>query len=347
MLNVSNGLLDLERLELQPHTPKIVSVTRAPVEFKPNATAPNFEAFLRFALPNEIHRRTLQEFIGYVLTPHTFLQRALYLKGPGGTGKGTLMAVMQHLLSTGDYGMSCSLSIDDLNDGSPSLVNAVGKRLIYVSEIPARANLIGFKKIVGEDRVVINPKYKRPFDTQLEAKIVITANDFVHMGSDSANNSVDRRLILLPFEQQPTRDQYNPRLLEELTTPSELSCILWWALMGWRQLKANNYRFSSYGDEVQRLEFLSNSNPVLLFVQERCVAIKDSELRTSELFEAWRVWCEGTEGQGGRGYRVGSIISFSKRLEEALRVLGRQVEKVRKERGSTWVGLALNSPKNT
>ena len=366
LLNVRNGLVDLETLELQPHTPEVVTFAQAPTDFKLDATAPHFEAFLRGTVPNEIHRQTLQEFMGYALTPHTFLQRALYLKGPGGTGKGTLLSVMQHLLSSGEHGLSTSLDIEELNDGSPSLINAVGKRLVYISEVPARANLIGFKKVVGEDRVLVNPKYKRPFDIKLEAKLVISANDFIHTGGDSANNSIDRRLILLPFEVRPKETEVNPTLLKELITPQELSGILLWALTGWAMLQANNYRFSSNGDETQRLEFLSNSNPVLLFMQERCRVDKTGEARSMELFEAWRTWCEGeaTEtptgnhdfyGQektrwqrcGGSGYRVGSIIGFSKRLEEAVRILGWQVEKVRKEKGTTWLGIAVGFSPDT
>ena len=361
LLNVRNGLVDLGTLELNPHTPEVVTFAQAPTEFKLDATASHFEAFLKGTVPDEKQRQTLQEFMGYALTPHTFLQRALYLKGPGGTGKGTLLSVMQHLLSGGEHGLSTSLDIEELNDGSPSLTNAVGKRLIYVSEVPARANLIGFKKVVGEDRVLVNPKYKRPFDIQLEAKLVISANDFIHTGGDSANNSIDRRLILLPFEVRPKETEVNPTLLKDLTTPEELSGILLWALTGWAMLQANNYRFSSYGDEAQRLEFLSNSNPVLLFLQEHCRVDKDGEARSMELFEAWRVWCEGEpvetatgshdlyghektrwQRRGGSGHRVGSIIGFSKRLEEAVRVLGWQVEKVRKEKGSTWVGLVID-----
>ncbi len=361
LLNVRNGLVDLETLELKPHTPEVVTFAQAPTAFELDATAPHFQAFLERTVPNETHRQTLQEFMGYALTPHTFLQRALYLKGPGGTGKGTLLSVMQHLLSGGEHGLSTNLDIEELNDGSPSLVNAVGKRLIYISEVPARANLIGFKKVVGEDRVLVNPKYKRPFDIRLEAKLVISANDFIHTGGDSANNSIDRRLILLPFEVRPKEAEVNPTLLKDLTTPEELSGILLWALTGWAMLQANNYRFSSYGDETQRLEFLSNSNPVLLFLQERCRVDKTGEARSMELFEAWRIWCEGEDvetatgkhnlyGQektrwqrrGGSGHRVGSIIGFSKRLEEAVRVLEWPAQKVRKEKGSTWLGIAVD-----
>lgn len=365
LLNVQNGLFNLETFDLEPHSSDVLSFAQAPTAYDPAASCPKFDAFLKRVLPDKDHRAVLQEFAGYCLTSRTFLQRALYLKGPGGTGKGTLVSVLKALLSSEDgHGLAADMNIEDLNDGSPSIVNALSKRLIYISEVPAKANLLGFKKVVGEDRVVINPKYKRPFDVKLEAKIIITANTWIHTGDDNANNSIDRRLIILPFEVTPRPEDYNPNIARDLSTPDELAGVLNWALRGWQRLQEQGYRFSSHGDSSRRLEFLENSNPVITFLRERCRADPDGKVQSQDLFNLWKEWCEGYEVNiaagtydgfgkererwrrvGGSGHYVGSIKSFVEKTADALRVLEWDVERKRENSGVFWLKLAI-LPKN-
>jgi putative DNA primase/helicase len=363
VLNLKNGLLDLDTLELKPHTPDILTFAQTPIDYNPKATSQKFDAFLRRVLPDEIHQKTLQEFAGYSLTPKTFLQKACYLKGAGGTGKGTIAGVLKALLSGNEsHGLSCDMNIEDLNDNSPSLGNAVNKRLIYISEVSSKANLIGFKKVVGEDKVVINPKYKRPYDVKLEAKVMITGNTWIHTGEDNANNSIDRRLLILPFNVIPGKEHYNPNILSELTTPEELVGILNWALEGWKRLIENGYRFSSNGDEVERLEFLEHSNPVITFLRERCegesVASDASQISSQMLYQYWKRWCEGYDYNaasqqfnrwgdekerwvkfGGSGHHAGSNKMFTAKAEEAFRVLGWKTKRYRTKTGVYWAPL--------
>lgn len=350
ILNIKNGLLDLNTLELTPHSPDVLSFAQAPNMYEPTFDCPKFFEFLDRVLPDEGHKKTLQEFAGYMLTSKTFLQKALYLKGPGGTGKGTLASVFKALL-TGEngHGLSVDMNIEDLNDNSASLVTAINKRMIYVSEVPGKANLIGFKKVVGEDRVNINPKYKRPFDIKLEAKLIITANTWIHTGDDNANNSIDRRLIILPFDVIPGSEHYNPNIVTDLTTEEELAGVLNWALAGWQRLKSNGFRFSSGGDEGKRLEFLENSNPVITFLRERCTPKDSTDIGSTELYTSWKKWCQGYEiwdsklnkyvKEGGTGHYPGSHKGFSEKCAEALRILGWVVEKKRLASGFFWSGL--------
>jgi putative DNA primase/helicase len=358
ILNIKNGLLDLNTLELKPHTPDVLTFAQAPNMYEPSFSCPKFFDFLQRVLPDDRHRKTLQEFAGYMLTSKTFLQKALYLKGPGGTGKGTLASVFKALL-TGEHGhgLSVDMNIEDLNDNSASLVTAINKRMIYVSEVPGKANLIGFKKVVGEDRVNINPKYKRPFDIKLEAKLIITANTWIHTGDDNANNSIDRRLIILPFDVIPGDQHYNPNIVTDLTTEEELAGVLNWALEGWRRLRENGYRFSSNGDDGKRLEFLENSNPVITFLRERCHEDNQTKIGSSELYQNWKQWCEGYEVPesngfnsvrykkvGGSGHYAGSQKGFAEKCEDALRILKWKIEKHRQKEGVFWLGLKYLEP---
>ena len=59
-------------------------------------------------------------------------------------------------------------------------------------------------------------------------------------------------------------------IVADMASSEELAGVLMWAINGWKRLKENSYRFSSYGDNDKRLEFLESSNPVIIFLQEKC-----------------------------------------------------------------------------
>ena len=96
-LNVANGLLDLESLGLAPHSPAYVSTSQLPVAWSPAATCPRIDRFLGEVLPPDAIEFML-EVIGYCLYPANPLHKALLLFGGQGTGKSTLLHVIEALV---------------------------------------------------------------------------------------------------------------------------------------------------------------------------------------------------------------------------------------------------------
>lgn len=360
-LNLKNGLLDVDTLELRPHNPNVFSTAQADAVYDENAACPGFAGFISRVCPDPDNRATLQEFAGYVLSKDNNLQKVLYLKGGGGTGKGTFVSIIRALLKGEDnHGLATTMGLSQIEDDNHSLVSAVGKKLIYVSEVPAKASLEGVKKISGEDPMLINPKNKATYNVKLEAKIIITANTNIFVGEDNANNSIDRRFIILPFDIPQRPQDRDPEIVAKLTSPEELSGVLLWCLYGWQRLRANSFRFTSDGDAAQRMEFLENSNPVITFLRDVAIADLEAETKSSDLFEAWKEWCLGkdvliTTGTfdrfsnevtrwkrvGGSGHMVGSQKSFTEKVGAAVKVLEWTVTKEAKEKGKFWTGLRL------
>lgn len=361
LLNLKNGLLDADTRELRPHTPEVLTMAQADATFDLDAACPNFAGFITRVCPNPENRATLQEFAGYVLSSGKDLQKVLYLKGGGGTGKGTFVSILRALLKGEDtHGLATTMGLLQIEDNNHSLISAVNKKLIYVSEVPAKASLEGVKKISGGDPMMINPKNKSAYNVRLEAKIIITANTNIFVGEDNSNNSIDRRFIILPFDVQQRPEDRDPEILDRLTTPEELSGVLLWCLVGWERLRENRYKFTNDGDAAQRLEFLENSNPVITFLRD--VAKPDHELKTqsSVLFETWKEWCLGKDvnigagtlnnygnenmrwvRKGGSGHMVGSQKSFTEKCAAAFKVLEWDVEKKHQEGGKVWLGLTV------
>lgn len=92
LINLENGILDIETLELQPHSPDYFFTNRLPVKYDPEATAPKFRQFMtEIVIPDD--SITLQEFTGYFLYRSYKFQKAALLEGDGNNGKSTFVGV--------------------------------------------------------------------------------------------------------------------------------------------------------------------------------------------------------------------------------------------------------------
>jgi len=117
MINVANGLLDVDRLcskaadPLEDHNPNYFTLNVLPFEFDPGATCPRWMEFIEHALPDEGTRRMLQQLFGLSLIPDTSYQRFWILYGQPKTGKSVACTVLTSLLG-GD--VSCQQRPDTM-----------------------------------------------------------------------------------------------------------------------------------------------------------------------------------------------------------------------------------------
>lgn len=333
-LNVANGILDLVTLELQPHSPDFFSIIQTDIHFDPTAASALWAEFLQGAVPDAEHRKVLQEFAGYALTGDTSAQKALMLTGKGGTGKGTFTHVLTQLLG-GDaaYSLAGASPLEAIQDGTAQVEALVGKRVCVISEISKRVDWAPFKRIVGQDIIKVNPKFRDAYTVRLDTKLLILSNVLPRLGEDAGNDSITRRLLLIPFNVKPTSS--NPHLRNDLTAPAELSGILNWAIRGLKKLQANRFTFAGVSDAGLERELLEQSNPVILFLEEQAMAYDKGRPTTSALHKAYNAWAEENR------YYTTTPKSFSESCRAALDVLGWPYE-LRKSNGvMTWFGIDL------
>src|SRR5690606_18041547 len=101
LLNVANGTLDLETMELRAHDPGdlLTQVTRA--GYVPDTTSELWTRFLDVALPDIEVRQYLQRLVGYSLIGEVIHHVFPIFLGDGGNGKGTFIETLMWAL--GDY----------------------------------------------------------------------------------------------------------------------------------------------------------------------------------------------------------------------------------------------------
>ncbi|MGL5915616.1 MAG: DNA primase family protein, partial [Culicoidibacterales bacterium] len=264
-LNVKNGILNLETLELMPHDPSFFSAVQCTASWETTAKAPQFMAFLNSVVPNQHDQMVIQEFFGYALTGDMELQKALVLIGKGGTGKGTLISVLQALLG-GDSSSAlwAGIDLEEFKDNTPGIERLLNKRALNISEIPSVINWLTFKRLTGQDTLTVNPKFRPTFDVRLNCKIVISSNVLPRLGEDATNDSLTRRFIPIEFNQQP--ETPDTTLRQRITTERELSGILAWCVEGLHRLyEQKNFTEPSGTLKNQMLE---QSNRVITWLLE-------------------------------------------------------------------------------
>lgn len=317
-LNCANGLLNLETLELAPHTPDRFITMQTAAAWDADAESSTWRDFMNATLATE-NQMTLGQFFGYCLTADTQYQAALLMIGKGGTGKGTTANVLQALLG-GDTGasLSAAMSLESLKDGTPLLEPLVGKRLLVVSETLKEVDWLAFKRVTGEDRVMVNPKHRTPYFTRLVCKILIMSNVIPRLGDDATNDSLTRRFVPLEFNKQPT--ERTPDLLVKLTQPESLSGVLRWAVWCLHELWGNHGFFEPEGGLKRQI--VQESNRVIAFLEESCQRCDLTDgTKVRDLYEAYNRW------SGNSGYRPVGIDEFGKRLDAGCDFLGWPLER--------------------
>ena len=86
-INFRNGMYDVKRRKLYPHTPKIFSINQVPWEYDPdadNGPGTEFEKYLEYAIPSEDDREMFLEYAGLCCGIDTSQQKFMLISGEGG-----------------------------------------------------------------------------------------------------------------------------------------------------------------------------------------------------------------------------------------------------------------------
>lgn len=330
-LNVENGILDLETQVLTQHSFEHISTAQGAVSYMPHRVSHLWTEFLLEAVPDTRDRLILQMYAGLCLTGDTSPQRALFLIGDGGTGKSTFVRVLSRLLGS----LGTSSALEAIRDGSFLIGTLVGKRLCVVSEVSRSSDWMTFKRIVGEDAVTVDVKHKTAYTAKLDLKFILLGNNLPRLGEDAANISLMRRFIPIAFNVRPVES--NPYLEAQLSDTEELCGVLNWALEGLKLLRAARMKFPATSGALER-DILEVSNPLITYLDERCVEEGSASVRSQDLYDDYRDWCSRT------GHLSISLTRFSKTdLPSALKTLEWNALKEVRRDGAHWSGLRLKS----
>ena len=290
-LNINNGILDLETLKMNPHSPDFFFRYQIPIEYKADRKAPHFEAFLKSSIPDETERKILLEFIGYALSGDTQHHKALFLIGSGGNGKGVLVKVLQELFGNEN---ACSVDISDLyNENNRFLL--YGKRVNLCTEMSSRIidkDFRTYKQLTSFESVNVKKLYRDPFRISPNCKMIFSTNE--NPIFPEVNEAAFRRFlpVLFPFtftddDPEHTKDVH---LFSKLKP--EMSGILNLALEGLKRLREQGKFSSSESTDHEMLSHRRRMNPVKEFMNERMQGSKGNHLGWNDFLQKLRSYCD-------------------------------------------------------
>jgi putative DNA primase/helicase len=307
-----NGLLHIPTRQLLTPDPRFFTVNGVEFAFDSSALTPN--AWLRFLSelwPDDSQSiETLQEWLGYLLTARTHLQKMLMLVGPKRSGKGTIGRVTRMLLGERNV---CGPTLANMAEQF-GLSTLIGKSVAIIADarISGRTDTAVITErllsISGEDTLSIPRKFLPDWNGKLPTRFMVMTNELPRI--EEASGALSSRFVVLTLSQSfYGREDHG--LLDRFIP--ELPGILIWALDGLGRLQARG-RFNQPESAAEVIrEFEDLGSPINAFLRERCETGPGYEVPADKAFESWKNWCE----ENGRE-RAGTVQSFGRNLRAAI-----------------------------
>ncbi|MFH9977913.1 phage/plasmid primase, P4 family [Streptomyces sp. NPDC017179] len=336
LLNVANGIVDLETGQLRAHDRNLYLMQQSPICYDPGATCPMWDKFLAGVMPDPGRRAYLARVVGYSLTADTGEQVMFIHHGEGQNGKGVFMRVVMALL--GEYAQAVPASTLMAKHGDGGIPNdiarMVGKRLLSTSETGRNAEGRGkpldeelVKRLTGEDPVSARFLNAEFFEFKPVGKIHLATN---HLPDVSGSHSMARRLHSIGWDVIVPPAKRIQGLAEKILA-REAAGVLNWAIRGCLDWHKQGLAVPDSVTEKTR-EHIAQSNPLATWLEEETDAVTDAVTENGQLYGSYKTWAE----------RVGvrrplSMKAFTIRLQEQ----GFIQDKDSRTRRSVTRGLAL------
>jgi P4 family phage/plasmid primase-like protien len=322
LLNVANGVVNLETGELLPHSPKYLQTLSSPIEYRKGAECPAWKRFIKeIFLGDEELIQYVQRAVGYTLTADTREQCFFILHGIGANGKSTFLDIIAAIMGEYHQITNADALMDKGGGGaaaSPYLAVLRGKRFVNAAETRSdkALNEAIVKKITGESKIAARALYQQPIVIAPQFKLWLATNHRPDVFS--TDEGIWRRIKLIPFRAR-FYDSYDPDVptngpFKDMSLPArlreELSGILSWAVEGcmkWLEAKS-----LTPADTVHNAirEYREDMDVIGAFIEERCETHPKNSVAFQRLYNAYRDWCKDS------GHSAFSKNRFGRRLTE-------------------------------
>ncbi len=299
---VLNGILNVNTLELTPYTPEKVFFNKIPVKFDPAKECPKIEKFLKDVLKNEEDIKVFYELAGFGLYKEYFIEKSIMLVGGGRNGKGKTIELLKRLVGADNC---CSIPLASLRADGFSISELFRKLFNLAGDIGNQdlKDTSMFKSLTGRDLVNGKRKFMNDLVFENYAKFVFACNE-LPMVYDLSKGFWDRWVLLefpytfIPeeeFEKEENKENLkirNPDIINEITTPDEMSGLLNQALIGLRRLKENKNFSSTKGSEEVKDIWIKKSNSFISFCYNNLEEDYDTAITKKELRKRYSSFCK-------------------------------------------------------
>ena len=328
IINFQNGLLHLDDMQLTEHSPDVYSTIQLPCEWTPSPTSsPIFDSFLStLSNENEEMKKLLTEYIGYAVSnvPGYLTKKALFLYGPGNTGKSQYLALLEKLVGGDNY---CSITLQalEMRFGTASLF---GKRVAGAADMGSASirELEKFKSITGGDIIDFEFKGKDKFNARYNGLLIFCCNELPHFSGDRGDH-VYERMILCKCENVIPVEKRDRHLLEKIYKEKE--AIIYKGVMALKELLERGGSFTEPKEVQENRESYKTENDTVRQFLIECTDLCNSDpntplseqlplIKTADMLTYYIEWCKSNNYPytNRLGFRKAVANYFGKPIDE-------------------------------
>lgn len=330
LFHCENAVINLDSRKPQEHDRENLNTKLSQVVYNPDAKCPRWIKFIaEITLGDKQLADYLQRICGYCLSGLVEHESLFILHGEGSNGKSVFTKTLLALLGD-DYGgvVQQELLMAAPNQHPTQFAYLYGRRCVVAQETDqdCRLNENQVKALTGGDRIQCRRMREDFWEFEPSHKIFLATNHVpIIRGTDKG---IWRRVKLIPFNAKFDGSQIDNKLASKLA--AELPGILNWCIEGFC-----NYLFDGLHEPeiVQRARdaYKLEMNPLQQFVEDKCVMDPASEVKSSVLYQAFKLYCEEN------GHYLPSQRKFSNDLEAM------HIKSGRTNRDRTKIGIYLVS----
>lgn len=313
-LNCANGVVDVVRGELLPHSPNLGFKYVLPYDFKEGEVSEFFLDWLAEMMLNRTELMdALLDMMAYCLWPSYDDHVFCYLIGVGANGKGTLIHVLQHLLGQQNYS---TISLSQLGGNRFAPANLEGK-LANVSE-EASGTELSFeelnviKDLSAGGEIQVERKGQHPFSLKNQAKMIFSANKTPRFKEQGV--AIRRRLLVIPFEHviENKDSRIEDRLKREIP---KICSMLVKRIQDNLRINGGRFLVSRGGAAAQEAQdrVLLAGNSVVEWGKDNLdssLSIPDTKYITcQEAYSHYTVWCEQNKFRAVNSKQFGYMMT--------------------------------------
>ena len=312
LINLQNGTFEItpSGSQLRAFDPFDFITYQLPFKYDPQATAPQFEAYLNRVLPDVERQNVLSEYMGYLFIKNGSglkLEKALILYGTGANGKSVFFEIVNALLGNENV---MNIPLQNLTETNGYYRAELANKLVnYASEINGKMETSFFKQIVSGEPIMARLPYRDPIRLTHYAKLIFNCNELPKEVEQT--DAFFRRFLIIPFDVTIPPDEQDKSLHSKIIA-TELSGVFNWVLRGLdRLLKQRGF---SHCEAAARAveKYRTESDSVKMFLNDYCYQPSTSnDMTLSAMYSEYKTYCLES------GLRQCSLRTFSDRLSNA------------------------------
>ncbi len=288
IFNFPNGILDLDTLELKPHSESYMSTIQQSFLYDPDATCPMWEHFIDTVMEYDpLREQFLGEMAAYVLFPDCSLETGFFLIGDGANGKSVYLNTLRTLF--GDKYCSSVEPSRMAHEFDPLALRHSLLNIATESRLDLHSSEAAIKKIISGETIRAAHKGVDAVEFKPRAKFFCAVNNFIN--SKDITYGFMRRFRFIPFNVTFSGNTADSMLSQKLL--QELPGIFNWVVKHYVHLRESRQFVTFPEHEALLNEFMSIANPLAGFIDMKLSSWNSTTITTSELFSEYYVpWCK-------------------------------------------------------